>query len=320
MSKKVLLVSTRALPVDGLGWGDLESVYLGFINAGFNAAIKSVAELYITANSDDYSVYDLIVFIAPGSSLYISNEKSYFVFNKIYREAKHIAMIYSDITFPVDVKIWNPKVGRKETVCDLFASRPVTVLASFSQDIVNSETALSLLKSKVTSRLHQESRVVFLEWLLFSELLFNFKGAASVTDLTSPLDCELNLFYYGIAKNKLKNSLLKLGLGNTPSDAVFGKVSKMFPDVRKLDNGKNVEREFWVPYTKVAKHTLFPYEPVKGDFQVTPRALEANAYYKHNVLVDDSVSEYIKKFIYDRNEWHKGVERVKSELASVTFS
>lgn len=84
-------------------------------------------------------------------------------------------------------------------------------------------------------------------------------------------------------------------------------------NVRKVD--LPVKTPFsWVPYARVADRVAIPYEPIKSDYQITIRLLEALLFYKDKVVFDDRVNNELIKYTESIEHWKKKSQEAINDI------
>lgn len=285
---------------------DYKAIIKGYELAGFTIESYHIDEVYNKLSEIDLSSYDVILFAPMSNALWNSGKHRAYTFEKIAKEAKPgaLSMYVSDITFPVNPFMWDkneePSVS-KRNVLNLV---PIKVIASFDDNILSDSSAIERIKKIWMSKLHPESTIHFIEWLSF--LFFNYKKP--IKNILPPQGHFVNM-YYGLEKRKLKSSLLELGMTNKDSLA-YGNCSKMLPDCTP-QKAKDFD---WVNYLDISDNILVPYEPIKCDYQITLRHLEALKLYKDKVKIDPRVSEHIQKCIMTEEEWISTSQKAKNKI------
>jgi len=325
------LVFTTKKNLEALASMDTRVVAYGLERAGYDVDLRELGELREDVDAVPFEDYDIITYAIPDNALYASTTKNYHFYKEMARRAKPyaICLFQCDITFALDPFIWDPAIGRAETRFNYLKDKPVRVIASFSDSILDDPSAMALMESKYMRKLHPDSRFIPVEWLSFNyDMMVESRGGAAGSDIGDlPLrysnleavpaeELPVGKFYYGIKKPKIAKRLKELGLGQSPQDAVFGKVGENLPDVRNfLKDKKNVGREFWLPYAQAAEEVFLPYEPIKGDHQITLRHLEALEFYPEGTSIDPKMESWIGETARNYRGWieaqDRAVERYK---------
>lgn len=329
LSRKTLtlkaLVFTTKKNLDALASMDTRVVAYGLERAGYQVDLKELGELRENVDAVPFEDYDVISYAIPDNALYASTAKNYHFYKEMVKRAKPyaICLFQCDITFALDPFIWDPTQGRAETRFNYLKEKPVRVIASFSDSILEDPIAMELMNKKYMSKLHPDSKLVPVEWLSFNyDMMVKSRGGepgSNIADLparytelpdVSAEVLPIGKFYYGIKKPKIARRLKELGLGENPNDAVFGKVGENLPNVRNfLTNKKDVGREFWLPYVRAAQEVILPYEPIKGDHQITLRYLEALEFYPNTVFDDPKTASWIADAARDYKVWIEAQNR-----------
>lgn len=319
--KNVLILVNKKEQWD-IGYIDALTISAMFKSIGFIAEIKSYAEIFSELDDYNFGDYETVAFSAPYNAMFLSSKRNFAIYKKVYAEAKDIVIYFCDFTFTIDPNLWG--ADRKTEKYNLFASRPVKLLMSFSDDIKDDEAAMLIIKNRAISKLHPDSKAYFVEWLTFNYAAFEarrfiensedlIKKAVSVL----PQVDEIDKFYYGIDKKKLMPSLNKLGLTSGENNAVLGKIVKLCEGQKEVAGFKNEDFPEWLPHAAISKNVLFPYEPIKGEYQVTLRCLESLMYYKDKVAIDSDVSDYVSSFCLAREPWIKAMSRNTEKLKGI---
>lgn len=319
------LVFTAKKNLDALASVDTRVVAYGLERAGYEVDLRELRDLRENVDAVPFEDYDIISYAIPDNALYASTTKNYYFYREMARRAKPyaICLFQCDITFALDPFIWDPAIGRAETRHNYLQEKPVRVIASFTDSILDDPSAMELMEQKYMRKLHPDSVLVPLEWLSFNyDMMLESRGgklgtdirelAPRYSDLSEPLadDLPVGKFYYGIKKPKIAKRLKELGLGDDPRDAVFGKVGENLPGVRNfLRNKKDVSREFWLPYAQAAEEVFLPYEPIKGDYQITLRHLEALEFYPESASIDPKMESWIGESARDYRSWLAAQDR-----------
>lgn len=318
MKPRALVISPTS-NVEKFDYRDAEVVALGLKRAGYAVHFANLRDLIAGSASLDFASFDIIDYPAPFNALWRSSTANYDFFTRLHTEAKEGALTlhFCDITFPLDPHIWDPKVGRSETRINLMKERPVRIIGSFADAILHDEAAMALIHSKLLSKVHPDSRFVPVEWNTFNFAMEEQRGGlGGPAPESRRKHGGIDRFYYGIEKPKLVPSLKRLGLGESSEDAVFGRIGKRFPEVRNLAPNRASEGEsYWLPHALSAKRVLLPFEPVKGEYQVTLRFLEALRFYPDTAVTDPLVPDWMRSMVTEQSIWRERMAKAEDLLA-----
>lgn len=299
----------------------------GLEKGGFEVDVVPLKQLDSVVDSLPISSYDFIGIWPSHSAMFVSGGHHKDSMLKVTRGAKEGALyvIACDVKHPFTPFMWNKGENASEDKVDIFKDLPVTVFGSFSKDILKDEKAMERANFLWMRKLSSESEFIPLEWNLFHigksyEMLKDF--ADNGVPYEGP---QINRFYYGLQKPKIAKSLRLMGMGTDPGDATFGGISTCFKNVTALCQ-KPTKRgmdfgtpRYFMPIARKSDILLFPYEPIKGDYQVTKRLVEYAAIGHKNVQFDDRISDYIKNFT-DLSYWRKRSDEVSQEISDIVDS
>lgn len=325
------LVFTTKKNLEAVVSTDTRVVAYGLERAGYQVDVRELSYLRDNVDSVPFEDYDIISYSVPDNALYSSTAKNYYFYTEMAKRAKPyaICLFQCDITFGMDPFIWDPEAGRAETRFNYLKDKPVRIIASFLDSILDDPVAMELIEKKYMSKLHPDSKFIPLEWTSFHyDVMVEARGGSAGSDIANlparysdlelapTEDLPISKFYYGIKKPKIGRRLKELGFGNDPEDAIFGKIGDVLPTVRNfLKNKKDVSREFWLPYARSAEQVFIPYEPIKGDYQITLRQLEALEFYPETVVIDPKINSVVAEAAKDYKAWiaaqNRAVERYK---------
>lgn len=292
-------------------FSDNVSIREGLTRAGYELTLKHIDSYYLEMETDNVNSYDLIIFSPLSSAIWNSSKNRAKTYEYIFENSQDnsIVMFACDITYGIDGRMWDKGETSNEHKRNVINSKPILIIGSFVEEIKDNPEAMKLLKTKWMKYLHPDSKLEFAEWITFN--IYNWTPSQASENLMDLFNDKIYTnMYYGQKKSKLKKSLIRMGLSD--EDLVLGPISEMFPNSQHDNTLKSGE---WIKYISKSKNILFPYEPIKCDYQVTLRCLEANYFYKDKVKIDNQVSEHIKKHILDKNEWYitadKNVEKLR---------
>lgn len=319
--KKVLLVTFKGNENDA-ALRDLRVVGEGFQRAGADVRVATSKELYGELETLDIEGFDLIVFVHYAVSLHISTTVNYAVAKAIYERAQDgaLAMLYCDVTFKLDTKIWDPAAegGWRASKLDYLSGRPIKIIASFSDGLIEDPKAMEYVNRKIISRAHPDTSFHTIQWLTLHYGAKRLDDAANVENYSSPTKlAPINKFYYGHKKPLVAKSLKAMGIGNHPDDAIFGGIGKFLPNVKNMWEKGARDEVHWGPYAKTAESVMLPYEPIKGDYQVTLRFMEALEVYPDTVEFDDRVAEWMRPFASSATPWLEAQEKVVEDFRAL---
>lgn len=316
---KALMVSVSSNPVgasDSLAFGDgLESI-------GFEVEQVLLKDLDKVADSYDFSSYDFIGMFPSFNAMFVSGGTRRTTVQRMIQESNPGAfhLIVCDVALAFDPYMWNKgDVASKDKV-NVFMERPITVLGSFSNSFYDDADAMKLKDRKWMNKVHPDSEFITLEWLFFHKDRATRKIQKLSSETGEYTGSPIDRFYYGIERPRIAKSLRGMGMGESPYDAIFGKIGKKLPEIRNLmEKPKNrldkaESPSIWVPMAKSANTLLLPYEKIKGEHQATLRLLEY-AFLANNVESDPQINSEILRYL-QRDAWDEKFESVSRELES----
>lgn len=293
--KKALLFKNRKNYIDI----ELEKAFAhGLKMAGFDVDIIDIDELADKIESFNVEKYDMIAFDVQNNSLFASNLRRGHMFEELFKRAKEgaLTMYACDIRMYFQPWIWDEGESSHKHKRNVFNSKPVKVLASLDESIVNNNEDYERTNSIWMNKLHEDSTIHFIEWLPFTVHTYG-----NNIDYDEDYAGEkIRNFYYGMRRESLVKSLIDNGI-NSDKDLLYGSIGRAFDKypVRKVDV-RVKEPLSWVKYVKHSDNVIFPYEPFKSDYQITLRLLEALMFYEDKVVFDSRVNKDIIKFAKDK--------------------
>lgn len=245
--------------------------------------------------------YDLVVLWPMFNSLWSSKPGALDILRSICSRTRPgaLALALCDTTLPIQTRLWNKEDG-PDAAGEPLKEFPVKVLASFHPDVLTDPVAVDRIERIWMSRLHPDSTFIAVEWLAWSVYL---------PTTAPPTPRDVGAFYYGLAKKGIVPSLTRLGLGEGKNDAVFGKIASLFLDVRDVTDRANN----WQQYAAGAERNLFPFDPVKSDYQITRRLLELVQINPESIAFDDRISGYVRQYV-DLDQWRRLAEQVTHDF------
>lgn len=291
--------------------GDYKAFIKGLELANFEVKICFIDELSECIDNMNIKEFDLILFQPLSNSLWNSGKKRGKTFEILAKEAKPGALsaMLVDITFPVDPYIWDKGETSKEKR-NVLNIVPMKILASFSEEILQDEKALERINKIWLQHFHKDSQFIPIEWLTFYYSL-NTQNKKKKKNLLFDLKEKKNRyrnFYYGIEKKKLKDSLIKMGM-ESKEDLAYGLCGNMLQHCTTTPNKKDWQD--WIPFVD---NIIVPYEPIKGDYQVNFRHLEALRLYPDKIKADPRLSKDIQDCLKSENVWKKKQEETIKKL------
>jgi hypothetical protein len=281
--------------------GDQKALYSGLSHLQ-NMHVEQVELKDLDHDVKSYPIedYDTIVLPWFGSALYASFGTVRDTLQYVFDHARPYAICipYAEITFGIDPNVWNE--GDLSSKSPVYASKPVCVIGAFDKGILGDKNAMERITKNFMRKIHNESIFTTCPWeSFFSYFLPDELHDVGFTcpvqpDLFHPAPPRVHRFYYGANKPSLVESLKSMGLGEDPDDAVFGNIKKALPDVRDLSLSvkKNTwnHANTWAWFARNADELLVPYEPVKGDWLLTKRFIEAEALASDHVSYDHRIN------------------------------
>ena len=266
--------------------------------------------------------FDLILYIPPLNALHVSSHKgsAEAVTDLVHRARPGALMLpVCDVLFSIDLRI---RSAWTREWYDPFKERPVRILGSFDEGVLDDQWAMTRIGHRFIRRTHPDSTFIPLEWLFgyapIVEARMKTALHSPVTDLMRRV-LPVDRFYYGLARPGIGDSLRRLDFGQSPTDAVVGKIAAHFPLVRDatLPGQRGVQPPVWAPLVAGAQRNLYPYEPVKGDHQVTLRMAElAVLADPDSIVVDARVAPHVLAY-RDFSLWPKKAETVATLLGAI---
>lgn len=228
---------------------------------------------------------------------------------ELHRRARPnaIHLIHCDVYFSFATHIWdgdNPLKAQSKK--PIYGDKPVTILGAFDRSIESDLEAWEFVTKKTLRKLPEGSEMWTGQWLTHLVRTPELKDFKEMCKTIEPSDEDIRKFYYGIPKKKLIPSLRDMGLGEDPRDAVFGGVGKDILDVRNLAGQRKkgyTDPDKWAPHVKACEELLFPYDPVKGDYQITRRVLEHIYLEPKETVIDPRVSDRITCMFESEDIW-----------------
>lgn len=299
---------------------DAEALSDGLRKADIETTHFCLKDLDKEIDSFPIEEMDFIALWAPFNSVFISTGTAKDTLKKVYNRSRDgvIALIVCDIRQQFAPYLWNKGENSKEDRENVFALKPVTVIGSFNDTILDDPDALKRVSDLWLRKLHPESSFKPMEWLLFH--YWSLPQYLEEVSKSSPAtDFEINRFYYGLDKTKVAKSLKAMNLGEDPRDAIFGTMGKLFPEVKNLRPEKVEGRksknapELWIPLARDCNELLLPFEPIKGDHQVTKRFLEYACLNPDRITVDTSLNPSLLKYL-QKDIWKSRAKSVSEEF------
>lgn len=293
----------------------------GLENSGFSVEVVDVD--YLSENLDKYTIedYDIIAFDVQQNSLFCSNKRRLYLYTELFNRAKDgaLTMYACDVMIKLQPHLWDkpvPGYSVYEKRTNIFNTRPIRVIISLDPSIEKNKEHMDKAK-KVwfsNSNLHKDSTLHFIEWVSFAINTYNPEG--NVEYEASLFTPKIRNFYYGMKRDKLVDSLINNGI-KTKEDLVFGSIGNhpKLSEVQKviIPSKKPLQ---WLPYANIAERVVFPYEPIKSEYQITLRLLEVLKFYKDKVVFDDRVNKRLVEFAKSDKIWHEtaaeSIEKIKT--------
>lgn len=297
----------ESTPMDHLGEAELQ----GVINALRGQGVQVDEVLYSQISSIPVEEYAGI-FVGPsynGSREYRHDLQGPMV--DLHKRARPYAihLLHCDIYLSISTHVWNGSNPLKaQSKVPIYGDNPVTLMGAFDRSIEQDPEALAYVSRKTMTKLPEESEMWTGQWLVHlvnTPAMQGFKDYAKTVESSGE---DIRKFYYGFPKKKLVQSLLDMGLGEDPRDAIFGGVGKDMTDVeiRNLIGPKKKAYstfDKWAPHVKACEELLFPYDPVKGDYQITRRVLEHIYLEPKETIIDPRVSDKITCMFESEDIW-----------------
>ena len=291
-----------------------QSFSYGLNTSGFNTKVVDIDELAKIIDDFNIEKYDMIAFDVQYNSMFSSKRKRAYLFEEIFRRAKEGALTMYDCDIQLGLQPWlwdegEPHETRKRNV---FNSRPVKVLASFSPEIINDTKALERVNTVwMNNKLHPDSKIHFIEWISFAVYTYGKNIPNDEKEFTGE---PIRNFYYGMDRGHIGRSLIRCGMEGE-EDLVYGSIARTLKDdkIRTID--ESVKKPFsWIKYLEHSENVIFPYEPIKSDYQITVRLLEALLFYKDKVVFDDRVNPELIKYTKDIDAWETKAKETADKI------
>ena len=249
--------------------------------------------------------YDFAILDFNLNSLWISKRNRKKILTAIMENIPNIFIFVCDVSFAFDPYVWDKGESSKDKV-NWMKMKPLHIIASFSEDIIYDKKAMHLIQKKWMEKVHSSSQLHFIEWISFYSLIYK-ERFRELSENTKPIEYneDIRYFYYGIRKKNIANSLKSMGLGDSEQDAVFGNIADYIPNVKNLSTHDKKDIWKWRDLVKKAEAVLFPYEPIKSEYQITLRMLECMEYYPNNVLFDERIPKNMQDYCFDIELWNK---------------
>lgn len=328
MTKRALIINIQNNEVE---IGDCEAICIALRKAGFQAERKSLNEMGVEGSDNHFSKipveeYSVVGFMSSFSALMASRKNSRTVFENIVERAQpeSLTLFVSDTTLPLDPNMWNTTEGHKFKK-NVYALKPMKVIGSFSEGILDDESAMRRAHSVWLKKLHPNSEFIPVEWLsahidmVENKITSSLSKAESMVDEIYPSGVpEVKNFYYGIKKPKVAKRLREMGILDDERNAVFGTISQVLKGVRSFDTGSSKKRgpEYWAPIATRAEGIYIPYDPVKGDYQFTPRFIESHYLNPNGLIIDPLISDEIAAFT-NPEIWREKLDEVSEKLNTI---
>lgn len=300
---------------------DRDAIASGFERAGYEVTKTTLKDLGKAIHETPVEDYDIILFPPSFSAIFVSSGEHKTVFKELDRRARQNAMgLYmNDISLQIDPYVWDKSEGSGGKI-NFLDMRPMTVYGSFDDSFLYNDEAMGRVQTRYLSKMHNQSRFVALEWNILQH--YTFDPTVPETEVLPDFDDRLDpirYFYYGADKKMVRESLSQMGFGDDPSDAVSGNAAKGFPNLTNLTPAKRKHRTRgnWIKAAQKAEGVLVPYEPIKGEHQVTLRLMEALSFYPNNAVYDRRISPRIRRFAEDEDLWSQEAAGVVERIAGL---
>ena len=295
-----------------------KALMYGLNQAGYEVEDYFANDVGEEIDNFDVESYDLILFSPIYNSLWNSGTHyNAYMMEEIMRRSKPytVAMFVCDLQLASQVKLWDKgenHVTHKRNVLD---SKPIYVFGSIEEAVLNEEKGEELVNRLWMRGLHPDSKLIFIEWL---SLLYHTYPKTVDEDIKMPdlQDGEkIRNFYYGVKRPHISKSLDDLGL-NSEEDLIYGANAIANDKVRIIDFNRRKYKDSltWIKLANRADKILIPYEPIKSDYQLSLRFLEAMRFYKDKALVDNRVNSEYPKYIHDEQMWINKSNEVIEQL------
>lgn len=265
--------------------------------AGFDVEIYRNNFFNIPVCPLNIESYDNITIFPWGNALWNSKANRASCLENIINRAKPEALtvIMNDTSIQIDPKLWD-ETPNKESINkkDILKLKPLKIIGTMEKECLKDEAAMKIITKKWISVCHPDSTFHCIQWnaghILVDKPHINPKNIKTEINLFNASD-EINMFYYGINKTTIVESLKRVGIGNNENDALFGPIAKNFPNIRNLTNKENN----WQQYVMKAKINIFPYDFPKTNYQITPRMIELIKLNPNSILIDPKITGITKE-------------------------
>lgn len=294
-----------------------QSFSYGLNTAGFNTKVMDIDELAEVVDDFDIEKYDMIAFDVQYNSMFSAGRRRGYLFEEVFKRAKDgaLTMYACDIKLGLQPWLWDKGESHKTHKRNVFNSRPVRVLASLSPEIKNDPKALERVNTVwLKNKLHPDSTIHFIEWISFAVHTYGKNIEKDEEEFTGE---PIRNFYYGMNRGHIGRSLTRCGMEGE-EDLVYGSIARVLKDdkIRVID--ERVKKPFlWIKYLEHSDNVIFPYEPIKSDYQITVRLLEALLFYKDKVVFDDRVNPELIKYARDINVWKDKAEETAKQIKNL---
>lgn len=284
-----------------------KALIYGLEQAGYEVKDYLVNDIGKDIDNFDVESYDLILFSPIYNSLWSSGtHHNAYLMEEIMRRSKPytLAMFACDLQLSSQVKLWDKGEDHTTHKRNVLDSKPIYVLGSIDEAVLDDEKGEKLVNRLWMRGLHPDSKLIFIEWLA---LLYHTYPKTVEDDVLMP-DLEegetIRNFYYGVKRPHIASSLDDLGL-NTEDDLIYGASQVGNDKVRIIDFNRRKYKGAltWIKLAKRSNNVLIPYEPIKSDYQLSLRFLEAMRWYKDKAVVDSRVNSDYPKYIHDEQMW-----------------
>lgn len=282
------------------------------------AALKTVEESHPLIQG--VASYTAVLIPVQVAALHNSTPRKYAVLKKVFTEAKRLVCFSCDTTMRLDPHSWIPGESR-ETRLNLYNLQPIHYAACFRDEIQDDEEAVGKLENLWLRKSHPESSLNYVEWTAFHVdrfplFLREIKGKLPV-DKSLHHGEPINRFYYGAWKPKVAKSLKECGFGEE-GDAVFGSIAKGFPELPNLRPNRVKDADYlWLTILDSAERVMIPYEPLKGDYQMTLRMMESLLLYGGKAEIDPHFNSALLPFFTSLDAWRRSAEVAKERLVKL---
>lgn len=306
---KILLIYNTMSGVPAM---DTDAVRAGLEKLGGEIDRYQIDDLSVVVDDIAVESYNLILFTPLSNALWNSGKKRAYLFEQLSKRSKPgaLAMFICDISFGIDPYMWDEGETREDKR-NVLGLVPIKVFVCLDKSIESNKEYMDRLYKIWLSKLHPESKLLFIEWTSFH--IYNYQAPKKKPNLFGAFKRYKNM-YYGIEKRKLKDSLISLGMDNKDS-IVIGAASNMLPNCSVIESNNKM---VWVDYIDRVDNVVVPYEPIKGDYQITLRYIEALKLYKDKVKLDDRIPANMQQYIYSEQAWYdkasETIEKIREQL------